>query len=537
MGMPMRQLTAFGVLLILLAAGVYLRLNQYPEQILLDDEWHVVHQLLLGKSPAELFLFLGHADYSIPLGILYWLEAHWFGLSELAMRWPMLVAGLATLFAFSFYAWRKFSPRVALVFTFLLALSPALVIYSHLARPYALTLFLSFLGLYGFYRYLEGRGQTLMWGGVYCVCAAITIWLHSITGPFMMAPFLLEAIRSLVAKRPGDLVKLLLLAVPAGILVAALVVPPLLNNPEAMALKFGEAEIRGTTFLGAWFMWLGTPSIVCVTGFLALSLLGRRRVLIADRVWQSAALGIVLTAATILVVKPASVNHSLTFSRYLLPAIPLLLMAAACGTELLLRDRGLIKWPLYALCIALAGLYVIESPNWGLAARPNSNINHLSFLFDFRPGHNKQAQYMEEALDLSMFWESLRAEPPNTQLVAVAPFYFESYHWDAIRWEKLGRQRIVPAYLTGFCAERRYGEVPHNSLYRFRNAFYLNELAASSTRRPDWLVFNRPIEGFQHSVEGRREIDQVNRCMEKLGQTLGRPSYEDEFLLAFKLSG
>ena len=38
-----------------------------------------------------MWLDFGHADYSIPLGLLYGVEARAFGLSETAMRWPMLV--------------------------------------------------------------------------------------------------------------------------------------------------------------------------------------------------------------------------------------------------------------------------------------------------------------------------------------------------------------------------------------------------------------------------------------------------------------
>jgi len=31
---------------VMVAIGAWLRLNQFTQQVLLDDEWHVIHQLL-----------------------------------------------------------------------------------------------------------------------------------------------------------------------------------------------------------------------------------------------------------------------------------------------------------------------------------------------------------------------------------------------------------------------------------------------------------------------------------------------------------
>ena len=78
--------------------GAWLRLDQFAAQVLIDDEWHAVHQLQ-SLSPSRMWLDFGHADYSIPLGLLYALESRALGLTETAMRWPMLVC--AARFALS----------------------------------------------------------------------------------------------------------------------------------------------------------------------------------------------------------------------------------------------------------------------------------------------------------------------------------------------------------------------------------------------------------------------------------------------------
>ena len=78
----------------ILALGAALRLDQFTLQVLLDDEWHAVHQILR-RGPASLLLELGHADFGIPLGLYDWALAQTIGLSETAMRLPMMLCGPA----------------------------------------------------------------------------------------------------------------------------------------------------------------------------------------------------------------------------------------------------------------------------------------------------------------------------------------------------------------------------------------------------------------------------------------------------------
>jgi hypothetical protein len=114
-----------------IAIGIYIRVNQLVTQVLVDDEWHAVHQIIR-STPARMLFDLGYSDYSIPLGILGWYEANLVGLSEMALRWPSMVAGILTLLLFPLYVSRQFGPRIAVWFAALLAISPLLVIIAAL---------------------------------------------------------------------------------------------------------------------------------------------------------------------------------------------------------------------------------------------------------------------------------------------------------------------------------------------------------------------------------------------------------------------
>jgi hypothetical protein len=530
-----RKSLSVGAVALLGFIGAWARLAQYPHQILQDDEWHAVHKLLEAGSLGDLFLDLGVADYSIPLSMLYWLQLQWFGLSELALRWPMLLAGLFTLALFTAYAWDRFSPRVALVFCFLLAFSPMLVIYSHMARPYALTLFLSVLSIYAFYRYLEGRGRALGWGIAYVAGAGLSIWVHIVTAPLVAAPLLLECVRPLATRRPVPWLRLAGVAVPVALLTALLLGPPMIANPQALAIKTGETSITAASLTGAVFLWAGTPQAALVIALLVLSACGGPRMLRGRPVIQGVLSGLGLTLALILASRPAYSNHSLTLARYLLAALPLLMLSAACGIDLLLQRYRRLQWPLMAALLLLAGAYLSVSPLRDVLRRPNSSMTHLAFLFDFRESHNDHARFLEENLPLSDFWVELGRLPRESLRVAVAPYYFESFSWNGPRWEAVGRQRIVPAYLQGFCAPQRHGEVPRDSKFRFRNAFYLSSLGEEQAVAPDWLVFNRPYAWFEQSATGRRENRRSRTCLQQLEQVLGPPDYEDGVLVAYRL--
>ena len=113
-----------------------------------------------------------------------------------------------------------------------------------------------------------------------------------------------------------------------------------------------------------------------------------------------------------------------------------------------------------------------QSPLVPILHHPNAQAVHMMFYFDFRPEKNPYFARFER-IPLSPFWASLAAQPAGSVRVAAAPFYFESFNWDAPRWEQVSRQSVIPGYLTGLCVDRRWGEVPQGRAFRFRNAVHL----------------------------------------------------------------
>lgn len=522
----------------ILIFGAWLRFDQFAYQVVTDDEWHALFQLIT-HSPRQFLLSFGFSDYSIPLTLLYWNEANWFGLSELGMRWPMMLAGLLTLILFPVWVSRHLGWRVALVFALLLAISPLLISYSRNARPYALTLFLGYLAHYAFFRYWNYQQKRKAAGVLYGLSAALSTWLHLISLPFVVAPILLAGFPALTAWRKGNYApmrRLLLLGAPTALLIALLILPPLFSDPGAMLNKSGSDLPNIDTLIGVWHTWLGATSPFAVLVCLGLATLGGARVWKEAPLAKSALLGLLLTLILLLLSRPAWIHNPLTFGRYLLPAMVLLLLAIAAGTESLAL-RITHKWgSLMSLPVLLlpALLLIIVSPLWETMQRPNSYTLHSYFQFDYRKDHQIVKERMEARIPLSPWWATLQKLPRESVLIAVAPFYYFSPKWDAPRWEQSGKQRVIPGFLTGLCVDRRDGELPDDSRFAMRNAVHLGNDAALQRKRVDFIAFQKPYWERQGEAPALIGAD-TTHCLDVLRTKFGKPAYEDDKIAVFTL--
>jgi hypothetical protein len=524
-----------------LAIGIALRLYQFADQILIDDEWHAVYQLIEQHRPMEIFLSFGVYDYCIPLTLLYWLETSWFGLSEFGMRWPMLLCGSAALILFPLYIWRTLGARYAILFAFLLAISPVLVLYSRIARPYALTVLLVYLAHYAFDRYCHSSARRPLTGALYGTSAIFAIWMHLVAGPMVVAPLLYQCGSLFLNKHTDRKVRirlLLQLGLPTVLGMALLVGPPLTANVSAIAGKSSVDSPNLQTVIGALHWWVGSGSTAVVVLTVLLAALGfptlwRRLPLV-----RTIAFGLLLTLLTLLLMRPAWIHNPITFGRYLLPVIPLLLLSVAAGTVRLADFANqaslAISRPLILVILAFPVLSMAaQSPLREILLYPNSNIANPFFYFDFRPEHNPLPTQFDRYAPLSSFWSQLGVLEPGSMRIAAAPFYYESHNWDAPRWERISRQHIVPAYLSGLCAVPHLRELPNDVRFKFRNVVFVSDDADLALKEIDMITFRKP---FMVTKDNGTKIiigDDTRQCESALRNRFGQPVYEDEKLVVF----
>ncbi len=324
-------------------AGAALRLWNLSPQILGGDEIHAVRAALLEPLPAILTTY-SPADPCLPLAALdRALLSAGVPLSEPVLRAPALLAGLALLVWAPLAVEGRLGTRAAAFLAWLLALSPVLVLYSRIARPYLPIVLLGSLAAAAFLRFWERPSWRA--GAAYVLAAALAVWLHLVALPFVAAPFLF-ALGDLAlypreragrgesrAGLPRRLSPLALLAAAEAAACAAFLLPARRSLLALAAHKRAPAPVPWRTIGEVLLLQAGTarPAValslwLAAVAGLALLVRGRRR----DR--RLAAYTLTLAAgqaAGLAILAPIGLFIPIVLDRYLILVLPLVLLWTA----------------------------------------------------------------------------------------------------------------------------------------------------------------------------------------------------------------
>jgi hypothetical protein len=317
------------LLLVLLAvlAGATLRLWNLPGQVMGGDELHAV-RAALQRPPGGILFTYQVSDNCIPLTLFdrLVLDAGW-PLTEMVVRSPVLVAGLALLVLGPWWAWRRLGAGPAVVLAWLLALSPALVFYSRIARSYMPVALLGFAAVAAIDAWQRRGGWNL--AAAYVACATAAVWFHLGAGPLVVAP-LLAALPWTLREGRRRAWALVGIAAATALALLALLLPahetlPLVAGKRGGGALSAAAAGETAAWLAGvrWSWWLAVP-------FWAVVVAGGVR--LARRDLRLAALLAVTTAgqlAGILALAPEGLQNPIILARYLVPALPLALALAA----------------------------------------------------------------------------------------------------------------------------------------------------------------------------------------------------------------
>jgi hypothetical protein len=283
-------------------------------------------------------------DPCLPLAALYRLLLEsGVRFSEMTFRAPIVVASMATILVLPWIARPLIGRRAAVLWAWLLALSPVLAIYGGMVRPYAVIGLLAPAAVLAILRWrASGR---LGWGIAFAVLAALCLWFHLATAPLLVAPFgllLLETIAARVRGRaraeqpqatPRDL------AIAAGtsaVLVGAFMVPAWQSLRDLYAAKSG---IAGFSF----------ELVPAIARLQAGAADGRSELTVTILFWCLAAVGFAVVAQRraplalypaaaalaqwvgLAILAPIGLLNPIIFNRYLIGTLPLVLLGVAAG--------------------------------------------------------------------------------------------------------------------------------------------------------------------------------------------------------------
>ncbi len=519
--------------LLLFALAAWLRLWQIGHQILIDDEWHAIHKLMR-SGYRDIFLSFGHADHTIPLTLFFRLLADTIGLSEWRMRALPLAFGLATVLALPWVMkpWLKRSEPW--VFGALLAISPLLIHFTRYVRPYALTVPMGFIAMIALWRWWHERKRA--WAIVFVICATACAWLHPLTLLFTAAALTWFGLIALDDWWRGDRGEALKRILPLGALTtlfcSALVLPPLLADPDAMTGKSGIHQVQWITFVQAWEMVIGSAHWLFAGAGLVFAALGAWRLGRRDPAFIAYWVFMIVVALVVTILLNAAwIHHALVLVRYTAIAQPFALLLIAVGlvwtAGCLFRPRNLAV-PLTASVLLV--LLAFSGPLPRTMDGPNPFTNHLRYQLDFDEQRNPVEQ-LQAVLAIPDIYARIAGESGDW-VVIESPWHFESVFSPLSAYQRVHRRPVRIGMASGMCVDWTHGELRPDSDQHivFRQFLFLADLLQQTSPENRFLVFHRT-----EAVDGARELPDIEPCIDAFRSVHGTPWHEDQNQVVFRL--
>src|SRR3972149_5181121 len=168
---------------LILIAGLILRLFKLDQSLWLDEAINVTFVKTLNLHSLVFDYAVG--DFHPPL--YHIMMRGWvllFGTSEIAVRLPSVILGLATVYVVYLIAKKLFDNKTALISATLIATSPLHVYYSQEARMYMLAAFFAGLSVY-FFVSIAKKETLIYWFGF---VVSTALMLYSDYLPYLLFP-------------------------------------------------------------------------------------------------------------------------------------------------------------------------------------------------------------------------------------------------------------------------------------------------------------------------------------------------------------
>lgn len=557
-------------LLLALLLGAFLRVYQLGGQILGGDEWHAIH--IAASFPMGYILTHWHvSDNCIPLTAFYKLLLNAGRLDETGLRSIHLISGIAAILVFPLLVKPLFGARTAIIFGFLVAVSPFLVYYSRFARPYGIVALASFVSIWSFYSWMTGRRA--LHASLYVLGAVISSYFNPVSSVAVLSPLLFAVFarafpappRATAGGKPFPSFKDL--SVVGIFLLAglALCFIPAMNSLGSVTQKVATGKLFFNTFAGFLRIFSGSGNPFVVLLFIAAFIYGlaaafRRHGLLVR--YAVAVMTITIAANTL--IRPLDVNVPAIFARYAMPCLPLWLLFIAFALDDISTRFDLFiarKIPaLYPPANPLLGALIIgiiaSGPLPDVYRAPNNFTNHNEFQFEYRK--NRLSDLSGPVLGkFPHFYLGLKNEATVAAIIEypyLFRFWLHNYH---LYQRYHGKRVLIGHNPASFLAHG--APVMHENI-RLDNFVDIDDPGAIIRSQAAYLVIHKNLlDEALHASTGRNDTErgvmaELRRNLEEYARECGQPAqrqaeraisamkrlgkephFEDEWITVFKI--
>jgi len=549
----MKKTSVQVIALVIFGVGLFLRLFLLRDQIPLNDDWHGLIYAAT-HSLSELLESRSTFAHTSPLMNVYrWFLLHSVGWSELLLSAPSVFAGILSLLIFPQCVRKAHGNKEALIFSGLLALSPLLIFYSRIGRPYGPLVFCLFLSLYsGGFWVLTNQLKYL---ALYICSSILAVYLHPVAVVTVFAP-LFAGGACVLLHRKSVRTPLLRICLVGGLLglICFLLLRPATTMTGSVMVDNPLPDFA--TWKQLALMFLGTSGALLAFGLLCVAACGALILLRKSLFWGGMFLGVfVLNLLAIWIGRFALVHAAIVLARYLIILCPIILFWVAIALSKLFsvsRIAGVIS------CVGVFFLLAATSPLWNTYRAPNNFTNHSAFQESYEPAPRhlpRRSKMFPKSANLQKttlpdFYQRL---PADADCIIEYPMMLGDLYNLNYFYQQHHRKRVVVGYTMDVPWEHDrtdgvysrclmnhvFCKIPFPSRLRFRSIVNIYNAEAVEKTGADYLVihFNLLAELYNDPVETKYgRTPALKECLEKMVQCYGKPVYIDRTMIVFALN-
>ncbi len=564
---------AFWTLILLsFIVGTILRSYLISSQIIIDDEWHGINYVI-GRSFQYVFTNHGLGANSIPMNLYRWFLLNTVGWSELLLRAPTLIAGVLSLIIFPIFVVKMFNRRTTVIFSFLLSMSPVLIFYSRMSRPYGIVVVLSFVAFFSLlFWMISGKRKFVL---LYIATAVLAIYFHLYASIAVLTPlgimFILKIIQRYYKNKKErfpispSVSALIYSGFTILIFLTILLLPAHIKNLWWLR-PLGHDRMTFETITGYLSILSGTSNKVMVVIFLLMFVFGLFVALKENLLFIIFLIAIFALYFIMMTLSHQEGSHAaIQVARYSISVVPLVLIVVAFGMDrILFYLHSFIK----TYNISLILIFLIPSailinlftfgPLLETYHSPNNFTNHSAFQDSYKPHSWTQSRSRDltpglimDKKNLSSFYFYL-ATLLDTKTIIEYPLLmgdpFNLYYY----YQHFHKKNIIVGYLSKVVIPKRtqdyiYGNFPADYVMsrlldlkkvKFNNMVDMENIEGIKRSTANYIVLHKHLtaEMFPYLRIDKAQLNYAVVYLIKLYRKyLGKPFFEDKNIIVFRI--
>jgi len=552
--------------------GIILRLYLISSQIIIDDEWHGINYVI-GRPFQYVFTNHGLGANSIPMNLYRWFLFNTIGWSELSLRAPPLIAGVLSLIIFPIFVVKMFNSRTTAIFSFLLAMSPVLVFYSRMSRPYGIVVVLSFVSFFSLLFWINRGERKLVL--LYIVTAVLAIYFHLYASIAVLTPLIIAFIFKIIQRYYNykkdriSIVPSIYAFIGVGftifLLLVILLLPAHIKNLWWLR-PLGHDRMTFETITGYLSVLSGTSNKIMIIFFLLMFVLGLFVALREKGVFAIFLVAIIALYFIMMILSHQEGSHAaIQVARYSISAVPLVLVVVAFGLD---RILFYLHYFIKTYNISLILIFLIPSailinfftfgPLLETYQSPNNFTNHSAFQDSYEPHVWAQSRsrdlipgYVMSKNDVPYFYFFL-SKLSDVKTIIEYPmlmgdttnlyYYYQHFHKKNIvagYLSKLVIPKRTQDYISGiFPVDYVMSRLPDLKKVKFKNMVDVENIEAIKSSTANYIILHKHLiaEMFPYLMKEKMQMSNAIVHLSQLYRNyFGKPFFEDKNIIVFSI--